>query len=221
MLRAAVVLGRRVPLGRTVPCLPSVRPFTSATRCLSGTVANTPASDRPWHQLAATATPRRRANNRRKEFLRERIQGLLSKPLVVVVQYGDLDADEWLDFRYELRQKGVAVTAVPNRVAGSIAGESMAGLFASSAAVVHADTVNFDFLSLLEDSKKVHVVGGRLEGTLMTPSDLKACQKLGDLDTQRATLVHVLAQPAARLAGLLGAQQSQLVGMLGRIEDDQ
>ena len=57
---------------------------------------------------------------------------------------------------------------------------------------------------------KFKVVGGILDGRILTDKDVEALSKLPSLDELRAKIIGILSTPATRVAGVLQAPAGQL-----------
>jgi large subunit ribosomal protein L10 len=137
--------------------------------------------------------------------------------LVIVTQQVGLTVDQSSDLRRQMREAGAHYKVAKNTLARlAVAGtdnEPMANLFTGPTALAYSkDPVAAAKVSIsfANSNDKFKVVGGSLDGRLLSAKDVEMLSKLPSLDQLRAKLIGILSTPATRVAGVLQAPAGQL-----------
>lgn len=148
------------------------------------------------------------------EALRE---GLSEAGLVIVAQQTGLTVAEVSDLRRKMREAGASYKVTKNTLARlAVKGTANEGIYdllkgptalAYSNNPVAAAKVSIKFSN---GNEKFKVVGGVLEGKLLSGKDIETLSKLPSLEELRATLIGMIATPATRIAGVTQAPAAQL-----------
>ena len=144
-------------------------------------------------------------------------QDLSDSSLVIVATNAGLTVAEVSDLRRKMREAGAAYRVTKNTLVRlSIAGTQNEGIqeflsgptaLAYSKDPVAAAKVTVKFAN---SNDKFKVVGGILDGRILTDKDVEALSKLPSLDELRAKIIGILSTPATRVAGVLQAPAGQL-----------
>ncbi len=144
-------------------------------------------------------------------------QGLSDSSLVIVAQQTGLTVAEVSDLRRQMREAGAQYKVTKNTLARlAVAGTQNEGLntyltgptaLAYSKDPVAAAKVTIKFAN---GNDKFNVIGGALDGKVLSHKDIETLSKLPSLDELRAKILGVLTTPATRVAGVLQAPAGQL-----------
>lgn len=142
---------------------------------------------------------------------------LAEASLVIVTQQVGLTVDQSSDLRRQMREAGAHYKVAKNTLARlAVAGtdnEPMISLFSGPTALAYSkDPVAAAKVSIgfANNNDKFKVVGGSLDGRLLSAKDVEMLSKLPSLDQLRAKLLGILSTPATRVAGVLQAPAGQL-----------
>jgi large subunit ribosomal protein L10 len=142
---------------------------------------------------------------------------LLEANLVIVAQQTGLTVTEVSDLRRKMREAGAQYKVAKNTLARlAVAGTHSAGvdsLLSGPTALAYSKdpvaaakvTINFS-----NSNEKFKVMGGVLDGKLLTSQEIETLSKLPSLDELRAKIMGMLSTPATRIAGVLQAPAGQL-----------
>lgn len=138
---------------------------------------------------------------------------------VLVFHYNALNAKEWMDFRYDMKQENITVKVYPNKLTckflESTRYKNMTVLFCSDTALAYSNEMNLKaVLKTLDANAKVALIGGKIDDVLMNRQQIVEYSKLPTLDQARAELVHILSQPSQTLSRLLQTNQTNLSSLL-------
>jgi len=117
---------------------------------------------------------------------------------------------------------GATVTVVQNQIAKAVLRgtpmENLGLLFASTTCCITLKDVEqlAKAMKAQKPFRKMDLLGGKVGGKLCSADDVVTISKLPGLDMSRAQLVGLLSTPAQKLSGLLGSNQSDLLGALTR-----
>lgn len=144
-------------------------------------------------------------------------EDLSNSSLVVVATNAGLTVAQVSDLRRKMREVGASYRVTKNTLVRlSIAGtqnEGINSLLSGPTALAYSKdpiaaakvTVKFS-----NSNDKFKVIGGILDGKLLTDKEVEALSKLPSLDELRAKIVGILSTPATRIAGVLQAPAGQL-----------
>jgi len=144
-------------------------------------------------------------------------QDLAKSTLVIVAQQTGLTVAQVSDLRRQMREAGAQYKVAKNTLARlAIAGtenEPMTSFLSGPTALAYSKdpvaaakvTINF-----ANTNDKFKVVGGTLDGRLLSAKDIETLSKLPSLDQLRAKIIGTLSTPAARVVGVLQAPAGQL-----------
>ena len=134
---------------------------------------------------------------------------------VLVLHYNALDAKEWTDFRYEMKQQKADVKVFPNKLTCKFLSDTkyqnMNPLFRTDTALAFGN--EFDLkkvLKLLNANTKIELIGGKIDDALYNRQQIIEYSKLPSLEEARGELLQILQQPAQSLSRSLQSNQSQL-----------
>lgn len=138
---------------------------------------------------------------------------------VLVFHYNALDAKEWTDFRYDMKQENAQVKVFPNKLTCKFLSETkyrnMNPLFRTDTALAFGS--EFDLkkvLKVMNANSKIQLIGGKLDDALYNRQQIIEYSKLPSLEEARCELVQILQQPAQSLARSLQSNQNQLSRLL-------
>jgi len=144
-------------------------------------------------------------------------QGILESSLVIVAHQTGLTVAEVTDLRRQMREAGAHYKVAKNTLARlALAGTPNEGIhtmlsgptaLAYSKDPVAAAKVTIKFAN---DNEKFKIVGGVLDGKILTSKEIEHLSKLPSMDELRAKIIGVLTTPASRLVGVLQAPAGQL-----------
>ncbi len=144
-------------------------------------------------------------------------QGLAESSLVIVTHQTGLTVAEVSDLRRQMREVGAQFKVAKNTLARlAVAGthnESINILFSGPTALAYskdpvaAAKVTIKFAN---SNEKFKVIGGALNGKVLSGKDIETLSKLPSLNELRAKIVGIISTPATRVAGVLQAPAGQL-----------
>lgn len=144
-------------------------------------------------------------------------QGLTESSLVIVTQQKGLTVAEVSDLRRQMREVDAQYKVAKNTLARlAVAGTENEGInsmlsgptaLAYSKDPVAAAKVTIKFAN---SNEKLKIVGGSLNGRLLSSQEIDALSKLPSLDELRAKMLAIISTPATRIAGILQAPAGQL-----------
>jgi large subunit ribosomal protein L10 len=148
-------------------------------------------------------------------------QGLEESSLVIVAQQTGLTVAEVSDLRRQMREAGAQYKVTKNTLARlAVAGTQNEGLnsllsgptaLAYSKDPVAAAKITMKFAN---SNDKFSVVGGILDGKVLSQKDIETLSKLPSLDELRAKIVGMISTPATRIAGVMQASAGQLARVI-------
>lgn len=141
--------------------------------------------------------------------------------LVVLVNQVGLTVSEMTDLRRKMRAENASFRIVKNTLAKiAITGTALEGLSSSftgpvgvafSQDPISAAKVVDKFAS---SNNKVKILGGFMDGQVLTQDNVKALAKLPSLDEQRGMLIGIISAPATKIARLLKEPGAQIARVL-------
>lgn len=144
-------------------------------------------------------------------------QDLIESSLVVVTQPKGLTVAEVSNLRRQMREAGAQYKVAKNTLARlAIAGtenEQMTNLLSGPTALAYSkDPVAAAKVSVgfANSNDKLKIIGGSLNGRILSAQDVENLSKLPSLDELRAKIIGTISTPATRVAGVLQAPAGQL-----------
>jgi len=144
-------------------------------------------------------------------------QGLTESALVIVAHQTGLTVAEVSDLRRKMRDAGAQYKVAKNTLARlAVAGtpnEGVTSLLSGPTALAYSkDPVAAAKVSIkfANDNEKFKVIGGVLDGKILTSKEIDTLSKLPSLDELRAKILAIISTPATRVAGILQAPAGQL-----------
>lgn len=140
-------------------------------------------------------------------------------PKVLVLHYNALDAKEWMDFRYDMKQHNVTVKVFPNKLTckflESTRYKNLNVLFRTDTAIAFSEAIDLKaVLKTLQKNDKVHLIGGKIDDVLMNQQQISEYSDLPSIDVVRGQLSSILSQPSNTISRLLQTNQSNLASSL-------
>ncbi len=166
-----------------------------------------------------------------REKIVEEVKNLLEeKNGAVSISYVGVSANSLNEFRRKLRESGAKMLVVKNslaKIAAAQAGISDLEQFCQGQCALLfpcEDTIAFaklvmDFATLNKDTVKI--LGGVIEGRILTDKDIEAMSKLPSKDYLYAQVVGAVSAPLSGLVGALSGVMRKLVYVLKAIEEKQ
>ena len=148
---------------------------------------------------------------------------------VVVTHNLGLTVAEMTDLRNRMNEAGGSVKVAKNRLAKlALEGTSKAGiadLLKGPTVLMYADDPVVPAKIVAEfakKNKKIEILGGALEASVLDANGVKALADLPSLDEMRATLIGLIQSPAQKIASVLQAPGGQIARVLNaRAEKEQ
>ena len=148
---------------------------------------------------------------------------------VVVTHNLGLTVAEMTDLRNRMNEAGGSVKVAKNRLAKlALEGTSKAGiadLLKGPTVLMYADDPVVPAKIVAEfakKNKKIEILGGALEASVLDANGVKALADLPSLDEMRATLIGLIQSPAQKIASVLSAPGGQIARVLNaRAEKEQ
>ncbi len=144
-------------------------------------------------------------------------QGLNESALVVVAQQTGLTVAEVSDLRRKMREAGAQYKVAKNTLARLAVAETpneciTSMLLGPTALAYSKDPVAAAKVSIqfANSNEKFKVMGGVLDGKILTHKEIDILSKLPSLDELRAKIIAIISTPATRVAGILQAPAGQL-----------
>ncbi|EDV26447.1 39S ribosomal protein L10, mitochondrial [Trichoplax sp. H2] len=158
----------------------------------------------------------------RKQIIFKEIREILDvNKMVTAFHYNDgITSAEWEELRYILRQKGITMKIVPNKLTQKSLEDTpyvnMQPLFVSSTGIFYSQepsTVT-DMIKILSKFPKIEILGGKFENRLLAKSGILDYAQLPSIDVLRSQFCQLLIQTASRTSSLLGGNQARLSSLL-------
>lgn len=168
-------------------------------------------------------------SRQKKQETIEQLKGLIADAeLVVVTHNKGLTVDDVSDLRRKARKAGAAYKVAKNTLTKLAIKESKfesldsmlsgpTALTASKDPVAAAKVV----VEFANNNEKIEVIGGFLQGQVLTAAAVKNLATLPSLDELRGKIVGLLQAPAAKLASLAQAPAGQLARVIGAYANKQ
>ena len=155
----------------------------------------------------------------------EEIRHIFSScPLVAVYHYNDLSVREWDGLRSKLEKKNFRIKVIPSKVSAKALEDTqyknVSLLLRGSSAIAYSnDLCVSDLLALTRTEHKLHLLGGVVDNTLVTPEGVRNYAKLPDKTTAYQQLLGTLTLPQRMLPNMLQTSQMRLSQMLGQLTE--
>ncbi|MBY0502165.1 MAG: 50S ribosomal protein L10 [Alphaproteobacteria bacterium] len=144
-------------------------------------------------------------------------QGLEESNLIIVAHQTGLTVAEVSDLRRQMREAGASFKVAKNTLTRlAIAGTQNEGInillsgpttLAYSKDPVAAAKITMKFAN---SNDRFKVIGGSLNGRVLSAQEIETLSKLPSLDELRAKILGIISTPATRVAGILQAPAGQL-----------
>lgn len=141
--------------------------------------------------------------------------------VVVVTHFQGLSVAEVTELRRGMKDAGAKFRVTKNRLAkialADTAFTSIADLFTGPTAIAYSDdpvAAPKAVVDFAKKNEKLVVIGGGLDGNLLSADQVKALASLPSLDELRATIIGMLNTPAQRIASVLQAPAGQIARVL-------
>lgn len=141
--------------------------------------------------------------------------------VVVVTHFQGLSVAEVTELRRGMRDAGAKFRVTKNRLAKIALADtsftSIAGLFTGPTAIAYSDdpvAAPRAVVDFAKKNEKLVVIGGGLDGNLLTSDQVRALASLPSLDELRARIIGMINTPAQRIASVLQAPAGQIARVL-------
>lgn len=141
--------------------------------------------------------------------------------VVVVTHFQGLSVAEVTELRRGMKDAGAKFRVTKNRLAkialADTAYTSIADLFTGPTAIAYSEdpvAAPKAVVDFAKKNEKLVVIGGGLDGNLLTPDQVKALASLPSLDELRAKIIGMINTPAQRIASVLQAPAGQIARVL-------
>lgn len=160
--------------------------------------------------------------SQKQELVTEMREKLLGAKAVVVVQQKGLTVEEVTGLRRSMRAAGAEFKVLKNTLAQrAIQGTDLGGieslLVGPTALAFSQDPIGASkiVVNFADKNDKLAVIGGYLDGRVLTSHEVKALAKLPSLDELRAKLLGLLTAPATRIATYTREPAAMLARVIG------
>jgi large subunit ribosomal protein L10 len=175
-----------------------------------------------WHTPHQVTVAETDVNREQKQDLISSLNTLLQdQAFVAVTHYKGLTVKQLEDLRGKAREEGAGFRVTKNRLTRlALAGtkfEGLSDLFTGPTAIAYSsDPVAAAKVcsNFAKDNENLVILGGALDGQVMTIDQVNDLAKLPSLDELRAKIVGMISTPATRIAGVLQAPGGQLARVL-------
>jgi large subunit ribosomal protein L10 len=141
--------------------------------------------------------------------------------VVVVTHFQGLNVADVTELRRGMRDAGATFRVTKNRLAKIALAETsfdpLADLFTGPTAIAYSEDPVAAPKAVVDFAKKndkLVVMGGGLDGNLLTAAEVKALASLPSLDELRAKIIGMINTPAQRIASILQAPGGQIARVL-------
>ncbi len=158
----------------------------------------------------------------RKTEIVDSLRGVFSDAgVVVVTHYQGMSVAKVTELRRGMLDAGARFRVTKNRLAKIALADTpystLADMFTGPTAIAYsADPVAAPkaAVGFAKQNENLIIIGGALEGNLLSAAEVRALAELPSLDELRAKLIGMLTTPASRLVGILQAPGAQLARVL-------
>ncbi|MGI9449581.1 MAG: 50S ribosomal protein L10 [Geminicoccaceae bacterium] len=141
--------------------------------------------------------------------------------VVVVTHFQGLNVADVTELRRGMRDAGATFRVTKNRLAKIALAETsfdpLADLFTGPTAIAYSEdpvAAPKAVVDFAKKNEKLVVMGGGLDGNLLTAAEVKALASLPSLDELRAKIIGMINTPAQRIASILQAPGGQIARVL-------
>jgi large subunit ribosomal protein L10 len=141
--------------------------------------------------------------------------------VVVVTHFQGLSVAEVTELRRGMRDAGATFRVTKNRLAKIALAETsfdpLVGMFTGPTAIAYSDdpvAAPKAAVDFAKKNDKLVIIGGGLDGNLLTADEVKALASLPSLDELRAKIIGMISTPAQRIASVLQAPAGQIARVL-------
>ena len=141
--------------------------------------------------------------------------------VVVVTQFQGLNVAEVMELRRGMRDAGATFRVTKNRLAKIALADTSFGpldeLFTGPTAIAYSDdpvSAPKAVVDFAKKNEKLQVIGGGLDGNLLSADQVKALASLPSLDELRAKIIGMINTPAQRIASVLQAPGGQVARVI-------
>jgi len=158
----------------------------------------------------------------RKSEIVDGLRGVFSDAgVVVVTHYQGMSVAKVTELRRGMNVAGARFQVTKNSLAKIALADtpytSLADMFTGPTAIAYsADPVAAPkaAVGFAKQNENLIIIGGALQGNLLSATEVRALAELPSLDELRGKLVGLLTTPASRLVGVLNAPGGQLARVL-------
>jgi large subunit ribosomal protein L10 len=136
---------------------------------------------------------------------------------LVVTHYHGLTVSQLTDLRRSLRKNNAKFRIVKNTLSKIAANNSQLGqvvdLFSGPTAIAYSEdpiAAAKGVVEFAKNNQQLKIVGGVVDGKLVSVSEIDRLAKLPSLDELRGQLVGILQAPASKIIGVLEAPATKL-----------
>lgn len=146
--------------------------------------------------------------------------------MVAVYHYNSLNAQEWNKLRLKLAPCGVQVKIFPSKIATKALEETrfrnITPLFKGATAIAFAREPSSvkDLLSATKPESKLHLLGGIIEDTMMTPLGVQEYGELPPLEVVQQAILGTLTQTQHTLMRYIQNTPQKLSQLLTQISSN-
>lgn len=159
--------------------------------------------------------------SQKKELVSSMREALQKAKLVVVTQQHGLTVEQATDLRRRMRDSQAQFKVLKNTLAQiavkDTALEEMSGLFKGPTALAFSqDPIGAAkaAVKFAETNAKLVIIGGYMDGQILSPASVKALATLPSLDELRSKLIAVISAPATKVAVLLKEPASRVARVI-------
>ena len=141
--------------------------------------------------------------------------------VVVVTHFQGMNVADLTELRQGMRDAGATFRVTKNRLAKIALAETsfgpMSDLFTGPTAIAYsADPVSAPkaAVDFAKKNEKLVILGGGLDGNLLSAEQVKALASLPSLDELRAKIIGMISTPAQRIASVLQAPGGQVARVI-------
>ena len=141
--------------------------------------------------------------------------------VVVVTHFQGLNVAEVTELRRNMKDAGAKFRVTKNRLAKIALADTsftpIADLFTGPTAIAYSEdpvAAPKAIVDFAKKNEKLVVVGGGLDGNLLSAAEVKALASLPSLDELRAKIIGMISTPAQRIASVLQAPGGQVARVI-------
>jgi large subunit ribosomal protein L10 len=159
----------------------------------------------------------------RKEELVAQYSELLGQSrAIILTEYSGLSVKQMQALRAQVRQADGAYTVTKNTLLklalaehdSELPDELLVGQLATGFAMNEVPSLAKALTSFAKEEEDLKIVGGLLDGELLTAEQIKALAELPSLDELRAQIIGMIQGPARNLVGVVAGGVRQLVNVM-------